>query len=262
MRSTDLVPFLPLLTSLLPSASAHGRITTITTPSGTIYPGFDPSDPQPSLPAWSTTAIGNVFVPPSDFNTSSPACHFNATAAPISIPVAPSDLLKLQWNEWPLSHKGPVLTYIAECASPCSSAKAASLRWNKIDELGWINATDPEGIQLGGTWGSDVLRRNGASWLVSIPDVPEGEYVLRHEIIALHVAEMLDGAQTYPQCVSVRVQGGAGGKRLDKGVLGSELYGERDKGILVDVHGNVTAYEIPGPKMWEGATRVKQPGEV
>ena len=73
---------------------------------------------------------------------------------------------------------------------------------------------------------------------------------------------MLDGAQTYPQCVSVRVQGGAGGKRLDKGVLGSELYGERDKGILVDVHGNVTAYEIPGPKMWEGATRVKQPGEV
>ncbi|KAK3197440.1 hypothetical protein GRF29_216g162704 [Pseudopithomyces chartarum] len=58
MRPTTF--FLPLL----PLVSAHGRITNITTPSGTIYPGFDPSAPRPSLPAWSTTAVGNVFVPP------------------------------------------------------------------------------------------------------------------------------------------------------------------------------------------------------
>lgn len=135
------------------------------------------------------------------------------------------------------------------------------LRWNKIDELGWINGTDPEGMMLGGTWGSDVLRRNGASWVVKVPDVVEGEYVIRHEIIALHVAEGVDGAQAYPQCVSLRVEG-KGGKELSGGVVGSELYGMRDRGVLVDIHGNVTGYEIPGPKMWSGVVRVKQPGEV
>lgn len=255
--------FLAVVGLTVPLASAHGRITNITTSSGDVYQGFDPASPKPSLVAWSASNLGNVFVPPSAFNTSSISCHFNATPGRLAVPVNSSSTLKLQWNEWPASHKGPVLTYLAACNGSCSSANAATLKWNKIDELGWINGSDPDGMGLGGTWATDVLRRNNASWMVQVPEgLIEGEYVLRNEIMALHVAEMVDGAQAYPQCVNLKISGGKGNKELDGGVVGSQLYGEHDKGILVSIHGNVTGYSIPGPEIWKGATRARQPGQA
>jgi hypothetical protein len=135
------------------------------------------------------------------------------------------------------------------------------LEWVKIDELGWLNSTGWNVIDLGGTWAANVLIANGFSWVVRIPEVlEEGSYVLRHEIIALHVAEKVDGAQAYPQCVNLRVARGMGaeGRRLEGGVKGEELYGSRDVGILVDVHGKIEEYKIPGPKVWAYATPVKQ----
>ena len=262
---TQISSFLPILTSLISIASAHGRITNITTSSGTVYHGFDPSFPEPSLVAWSASNLGNIYVTPSDFNTSSISCHYHATPGTLSIPTTPSSILKLQWNEWPSSHKGPILTYLAACNSTCATADSATLKWSKIDELGWMNSSDPDGLKLGGTWASDVLRRNGASWMIRVPDeLEEGEYVLRHEIIALHVAEQMNGAQAYPQCVNLKVAGRANGKgkSLDGGVLGRELYAKDDKGILVNVHGSIIEYQIPGPKVWDGAEIVRQPGEV
>jgi hypothetical protein len=116
-------------------------------------------------------------------------------------------------------------------------------------------------IDLGGTWAANVLIANGFSWVVRIPEVlEEGSYVLRHEIIALHVAEKVDGAQAYPQCVNLRVARGTGGegRRLDGGVKGEELYGSSDEGILVDVHRKIEGYKIPGPKVWAYATPLKQ----
>ncbi|KAK7181262.1 hypothetical protein DPSP01_003348 [Paraphaeosphaeria sporulosa] len=255
------------LTALLPTASAHGRITNITTPTGTVYQGWDPATPQAQLQdltAWRAANLGNVYVPPSQFNTSNITCHFNATPGALHIPTAPGDVLRVQWNEWPASHKGPVLTYLATCAGSCAGADKETLDWVKIDEVGWLNSSGADVLPLGGTWATDVLRANGASWLVKVPEaLVDGSYVLRHEIIALHVAEEVDGAQAYPQCVNLKVSGGGGkdAKKLEGGVVGEKLYGVRDKGVLVNIHGNVTGYEIPGPRVWEHATRFKQPNE-
>jgi cellulase len=47
-------------------------------------------------------------------------------------------------------------------------------------------------------------------------------------------------------------------RRLEGGVKGEELYGSSDEGILVDVHGKIQGYKIPGPKVWAYATPVKQ----
>jgi lytic cellulose monooxygenase (C1-hydroxylating) len=115
---------------------------------------------------------------------------------------------------------------------------------------------------LGGTWASDVLIANKASWTVKVPEMlVSGDYVLRHEIIALHVADQANGAQAYPQCVNLRVVGSSEGKKLEGGVVASELYGMRDKGILVDIHGNVTGYDIPGPRVWSHANEFRQPSK-
>lgn len=257
------------LLSLLPLAAAHGRITNITTSTGTVYTGWDPEfaerpGPAPPLTAWSASNLGNIFVPPSRFNTSDIACHFNAVPGALHVNMTAGDTLKLQWNEWPTSHVGPVLTYLAACNRSCSGVDKNALQWVKIDEQGWLNSTGWEEMMLGGTWAIDVLIANGFSWTVKIPAaLATGNYVLRHEIIALHVADQLDGAQTYPQCVNIRVAGGKGmgEKKLDGGVPATKLYGMRDKGILVDVHKKIAGYVIPGPKLWSGAMPMKQPNE-
>ncbi|KAF2118057.1 glycoside hydrolase [Lophiotrema nucula] len=252
------------LLGLLPVVSAHGRITNITTSSGAVYTGWDPalaleSTDLAPLAAWSASNLGNTFVPPSEFNTSDITCHFNATPGALHVNATAGESLKLQWNEWPVSHKGPVLTYLAACNSSCATADKNTLDWVKIDQLGWLNSS---GIEiLGGTWASDVLIAQDFSWFVKIPEgLEDGAYVLRHEIIALHVANDADGAQAYPQCVNIRVSGG-GAKRVEGGEVARKLYGERDKGILVDIHGNITGYDIPGPQLWKGATDYRQPGE-
>lgn len=259
----------PALISLATTVLAHGRIVNITTSSGTVYTGWDPemalkSTPIPQLAAWTASNLGNIFVTPAQFNTSNITCHYNAVPGPLHINTTAGDTLKLQWNEWPVSHKGPVMTYLAACNASCANADKTALQWVKIDQQGWLNSSGWE--QLGGTWASDVLIANGASWTVKIPQVlAPGYYVLRHEIIALHVANETNGAQAYPQCVNIKVGGGAvanqQAKKLQGGVLGDKLYSMTDKGILVDIHHKIGGYEIPGPKTWQYATQSKQPNE-
>jgi hypothetical protein len=270
MRSTATLASFVLAPVLV---SAHGRITNITTPSGTLYTGWDPevalsinTSSLPQLAAWSASNLGNIFVPPSSFNTSNITCHFNSAPGALHVNTTSGDTLKLQWNEWPTSHVGPVMNYLAPCNSSCTDADKEKLKWVKIDEMGWLNSTGSE-LGLGGTWASDLLIKNGFSWEVRIPEgLAEGAYVLRHEIIALHVANEVNGAQAYPQCVNIFI--GKNTKqsedvnKIEGGVVGSELYSATDKGILVDIHGNVTGYEIPGPKLWSRASwRAKQPAE-
>ncbi|KAF1834746.1 glycoside hydrolase [Decorospora gaudefroyi] len=258
------------LSSLPALAAAHGRITKVTTSSGVVYPGWDPASTSPSttltpphpLAAWSASNLGNVYIPPDQFDTSNIACHYNSVPGALHINATAGETLRLQWNEWPVSHVGPVMTYLAECTGSCADADKETLQWVKIDELGWLNSTGWDELMLGGTWASSVLIANGFEWMVKIPDMlAGGNYVLRHEIIALHVADEVDGAQAYPQCVNLRV-GRGGSMVLDGGVLGTQLYGIRDEGILVDVHRKMDGYQIPGPQLWSGATPLKQPNQL
>ncbi|KAF1935250.1 endoglucanase IV [Clathrospora elynae] len=264
------LPLLPLLFfSLSRLVSAHGRITQITTSTGAVYPGWDPAlaqspTPLPPLAAWSASNLGNIFVRPSQFNNSDIACHDKAVPGALHINTTAGDTLKLQWNEWPMSHVGPVMTYLAACNGSCANVKKEALEWVKIEELGWLNNTGWYKMGLGGTWASNVLIANGFSWLAKIPDVlAEGNYVMRHEIIALHVADQVDGAQAYPQCVNLRVAKGKDTpeKKLEGGILGTKLYGMVDAGILVDVHKKIAGYKIPGPRLWVGATPLRQPSQ-
>ncbi|KAF1843181.1 lytic polysaccharide monooxygenase [Cucurbitaria berberidis CBS 394.84] len=253
--------------SLFQLIAAHGRITNITTSTGSVYPGWDPEfakqpTPAPQLAAWTSSNLGNIFVPPSRFNTTDIACHYDAVPGALHVNTTAGDTLKLQWNEWPTSHVGPVLTYLAECNGSCASVEKSSLKWVKIDELGWLNSTGWDTLKLGGTWATDVLIANHFTWTIKIPAaLASGNYVVRHEIIALHVAEQLDGAQMYPQCFNIRVanEEGRGEQKLEGGVMGTKMYGMRDGGILVDVHKKIAGYEIPGPKLWSGAMKTRQP---
>lgn len=129
-----------------------------------------------------------------------------------------------------------------------SSATASSLSWTKISEAAWISGSNP------GTWVTDTMIASGNfSSTVKIPaKLKAGNYILRHEIIALHSAGSDNGAQAYPQCINLVVSG-SGTVSLPTGTASTSLYERTDPGILFNLYQSFTSYTIPGPALWTGA---------
>ena len=159
--------------------------------------------------------------------------------------VAAGGSIKLQWDTWPESHHGPVLDYLAKCAGDdCTSVSAGDLSFFKIDEKGLNDAAS-------NSWASDDLIKDGNAWTVTVPeDIAPGQYVLRHEIIALHSAQDANGAQNYPQCINIEVTGS--GTAEPAGVAATSLYTAKDAGISLNIYNGLTGYEIPGPAVYSG----------
>ncbi|RYP77412.1 hypothetical protein DL771_001207 [Monosporascus sp. 5C6A] len=240
-----------MLVAALASAatvSAHGHVTNVVV-NGVSYQGYDVtsfpymSNP-PTVAGWAASNTDNGFVEPNSFADPDIICHKTATPGGAHIEVAAGDSISIQWDTWPESHKGPMIDYLAACDGACESADKASLEFFKIDGAGYDAATK--------TWASDVLIKNGFSWLVKIPEnVAPGNYVLRHETIALHSAGQANGAQSYPQCINLQITGS--GTAKPSGVRGTELYKPDDAGILVNIYNGLSSYEVPGPALIDGA---------
>lgn len=224
-------------------ASAHGHVESIIV-DGAEFPGAIPSGADEANIGWAAENQDNGFVEPSSFGSEDIICHKGATASANAAPVAAGGSVTLNWNTWPESHKGPVIDYIAKCDPDCASADKASLAFAKIAEAGVV-----DGAEAPGTWATDDLMADGNSWTVTIPEsLAPGNYVLRHEIIALHSAGQAGGAQSYPQCINLEVTGS--GSASPEGVPATEFYTEDDPGILFDLYTAPIEYTIPGPALW------------
>lgn len=259
---------------LMSTAAAHSHIDYVTV-NGLMYPGYIPqvgaNNPAETV-GWSQTAIDDGFVPPSNYTSPDIICHKNGAPSRAHIPVSPGDKIHMQWNGWPASHVGPILSYLAPCDSSntnssdgCASVDKTKLEFSKIDDSAPVFFNESGGPP--GFWATNTLIANNNSWLVGLPPtLSPGAYVLRHELIALHYANRTDGAQNYPQCVNLWVTGGAGKrgaarsphdtkreadvlKRREKGQLATEMYHPNDPGIKINVYGNLTTYHIPGPTL-------------
>ncbi|KAK7737110.1 glycoside hydrolase 61 [Diaporthe eres] len=237
------------------SVAAHGHVTGINV-AGTWYEGYDPtsfpymSDP-PTVVGWTASDTDNGFVAPDAYASGDIICHKSATNAKGYATAKAGDTIEVYWNTWPTSHKGPVIDYLAKCAGDdCVTADKTALEFFKIDAVGLADASAD-------TWGSDQLVSNNNSWTLQIPStLATGNYVLRHEIIALHSAESADGAQNYPQCFNLAITGT--GSLQPSGTLGEALYKESDAGILVNIYNSLTSYDIPGPTQIAAGTNLAQ----
>ncbi|KAE8140169.1 glycosyl hydrolase family 61-domain-containing protein [Aspergillus pseudotamarii] len=228
--------------------AGHGYVSSIEV-DGTTYGGYlvdtyyYESDP-PELIAWSTNATDDGYVAPTAYDSSDIICHRGSAPGALSAPVAPGGTVKMTWNTWPDDHHGPIITYLAKCSGSCSDVDKTSLEFFKIDAGGLIDDTN-----IPGTWASDQLIDDSYSRSITIPtDIEAGYYVLRHEIIALHGAEDLDGAQNYPQCINLQVTGS--GTASPSGTLGTALYKDTDPGIYVDIWQSISSYTMPGPSLY------------
>lgn len=231
--------------------AAHGHIGEIKI-NGQTYQGYPASsapyeNPKVSRIAWSDTATDNGFVGPEAFGTSDIACHRSSAPGALSAKVAAGDKVELFWDTWPQSHKGPVIDYMAACDGDCSKASPAALNFFKIAEAGLV-----DGSSNPAKFASDDLVANNNSWTTTIPStLKAGNYVLRHEIIALHAGGQVNGAQNYPQCINLEVTGS--GSELPTGTPATKLYTATDAGIKFDIYKKLDSYPIPGPALAFGA---------
>lgn len=103
-----------------------------------------------------------------------------------------------------------MLDYLADCGADCSTVDKTQLKWFKIDGVGMTDVSkvgkqatptsrSNNKFQNPANFADDDMIANNNTWTVQIPaSIKAGNYVLRHETIALHQAQGVGGAQNYP----------------------------------------------------------------
>ncbi|KAF4548909.1 putative glycosyl hydrolase family 61 protein 5 [Elsinoe fawcettii] len=231
--------------ALLPLASAHGIVDDIIA-GGQPWSGKNPWVSVHS-PAWSADNKDYGYV--WDVNHINMTCHRGATPGTQYIPLAAGSNVKVKWSgSWP--HPGPTMSYLAKCQGSCTKANPADLKFFKIHHSGLLQ--NPNATSKDPYWGAYTIRDNNNTAVIKLPtNISPGNYVLRHEIIALHSAFNETGVQFYPQCINLKVSGG--GNLQPEGVPATKLYGQKDPGILINIWWpSPTKYAIPGPTVAAG----------
>ncbi|KAK3670932.1 hypothetical protein LTR78_009210 [Recurvomyces mirabilis] len=238
----------------LPAVSAHGYVASVIS-GGTTYAGASPqwfySSTKPTQAGWFAYNQDNGFVAPSEYGDNNITCHKGATPGNTYVPVTAGSTISLVWNTWPDSHHGPVINQMAKCSGECTSVDKTTLKFFAVQNTGLINDASPPG-----TWATDNLIANKFTGTLKIPaGLAAGNYVLRHEIIALHSAGNADGAQSYPNCINLKVTGSGTETPCASGAdcrAGTALYKSTDPGILISIYSAISSYTMPGPAVWSG----------
>lgn len=174
--------------SALPYVSSPGRNSTSRPPNPVVRPPTN------------TPQAGNS--PVTSVDSDDIRCNASPSAASGLCDVSAGDTIAVEMHEQPGdrdcdnpaiggNHYGPVMVYLSAVDDAASAD--GSDPWFKIGEFGYDTETD--------TWGTDVLNENCGQFEATIPaDLPEGDYLLRAEAIALHTAAQAGGAQFYMSC--------------------------------------------------------------
>ncbi|KAJ6594824.1 glycoside hydrolase, partial [Mycena capillaripes] len=230
--------------SLLASVAAHGWVGTLTI-AGKPYKGNPPLEQLPygAAPPSAIRQIG-AALPVTNVALPDLTCgHAAAPRGALVASAAPGDTLLVDWDtaagNW-FHNVGPMIAYLANCgATSCADFDAREARWFKIAE---------EGMNENGNWAQARLDDGSPARVTLPPTLAPGNYLFRYEIIALHNARFVSGAEFYPCCAQLKVSGNGTGRPADSELVSLPgAYAARDRGILVDVYNMNGAYEFPGP---------------
>ncbi|KAJ7109730.1 glycoside hydrolase family 61 protein [Mycena crocata] len=237
MKSAALVVSL-FATSIIPAA-AHGWVGSIAVAGKTYQGNGLGTSGAPSVIRQVDTNSPVTSV--SDPNLT---CGPNAQPAQDTASANPGDTIDVNWvstaGAW-FHDVGPMLTYLASCGSEsCSQFDASQSMWFKIQEAGRDSS---------GKWVQAQLNTGAPAQLTLPSNLAPGNYLLRHEIIALQNGVSQGGAEFYASCSQLNVGGaGSGSPTANELVKLPGAYSATDPGILVDVYSNRDAdYTFPGP---------------
>jgi len=176
----------------------------------------------------------------------------------VSGAIAAGDKVKAHWKQW--THRpASVLVYMAKCPGSCDSFDGAGKVWFKIDQAGLISGTQNAGI-----WAGDTIT-DTLAWTSTVPaTLAPGNYLMRHELIAVHQA---NNPQFYPEC-SQWVVSGSGTAAPPSSALVSfpGAYSASDPGIAFNIDSasamTSTTYQVPGPAVWNGSGSAPAPSSA
>jgi len=236
--------FTTLVLSLLAAASsvsAHGYVSSFTA-NGKTYQGNVPNNPKFDSPI----RLINDISPVKGANNPNILCGPNAQKAKVVAPVTAGSTVKFGWRaspnqEWP-HNTGPIMNYMAKCDGNCANFDASKARWFKVSQ---------DGRNGNGAWvQADLMAGKEVS--MTIPkELAPGQYLIRHEIIALHLATTKGGAEFYDSCIQVDVKGSGTGVPTET-VSFPGAYKDSDPGIFdPNVFNAKSTYKFPGPKVVE-----------
>ncbi|KAI0379312.1 lytic polysaccharide monooxygenase [Hypomontagnella monticulosa] len=253
------------LLALATSATAvlgHGHVRRVIA-NGVSYPGFEfwATGDESQTVTWHFTTQDEGPVPISSINGPDIVCHLGATNAQRSIPVAAGSQLKVvRFNtRGGYEHPGPELHYLASCGDAgCAKIDKKNLKFFKIYEKGLVKGGMADSPQK---WASTEIHKRVQpegegfidTYTVNIPaNIKPGQYVLRHELIALHRAQIGD-TEFYPQCINLEITGS--GTQQPEGVAATELYHSNDPGVALNIWVDLQSYKIPGPAVASGLSK-------
>ncbi|KAH7332556.1 glycoside hydrolase family 61 protein F [Rhizoctonia solani] len=170
-------------------------------------------------------------------------CNAGAVPAPIIAQVTAGSNMALNWTTWPESHIGPTITYMARAPSDIKEwSPGTSAVWFKVAEQGLVN----------GKWAAtDILTENKSIYTFKIPaSLKAGQYLIRHELIALHSAFSAGGAQFYPACIQVEVTGSGTETGPSSLVSFPGAYKATDPGIMTHSHVDHETFGIHSSSVW------------
>lgn len=238
----------------------HGFVYKVTIDSETYTGNFPASDdPFSSVVRGISTADPVMNATNPDLN-----CGPAASLAQEVADAQPGSTLSFDWREanlswWP-HNTGPMLTYMTSCGSTsCAQYNSPTAKWFKIQQIG--RKTDGSG-----QWAQADLMTGGLAVVTLPSNIASGNYLIRHEIIALHQANVLQGAQFYPSCTQLRVGGNQTGTPDENDLVTLPgAYHDDDPG-LYDPNNNFydpsANYTFPGPPIAAFASLTTSPGST
>jgi len=203
-----------------------------------------------TTPAWVNVRQTNNYdtqAPVTDVTSADFTCYDTQTnptgTETITVP-AGSELGIM--SDGTIYHPGVVNVYMAKASNGnvSSFSGASGDVWFKVYE---ISAVTNGGESI------TFPAQNLPGVTFTLPsELPSGQYLVRMEAIALHVAETYGGAQFYISCGQINVTGGGSGTPGPLVAIPG-VYTGYEPGILIDIYDPIPAnYTQPGPAVWSG----------
>ncbi|KAK1222401.1 hypothetical protein PQX77_014734 [Marasmius sp. AFHP31] len=241
MHSTALL--IPVL--LAAYASAHGFVAEAHI-GDHKHTGNSVGNPGKDSIIWQLGDVGPI----KGANNPDLTCGHGAHQAKLVADAMPGDTMTFDWRDgdgeksWP-HDVGPLLTYMASCGDKaCNEFNPSDAKWFKIMESGMLSD---------GKWKQAELKNGGVIHATIPKNLAPGNYMVRTEMIALHLANQKGGAEYYVDCLQTRVGGNQNGKPADSDTVKFPGgYSDDDPGIFVrKLYDGMkpSEYVIPGPKI-------------
>ncbi|KAF2000379.1 lytic polysaccharide monooxygenase [Amniculicola lignicola CBS 123094] len=239
-----------LVSALSLRVRAHGGIWNYSI-AGTWQPGY-----FPYYPAEGQSSIQRHwadFRPIYDVSSPYLVCNNPGSNAEKYADIPAGGEIKAYYPGWP-HDIGAIIVWMAYCGvqpDACFSFDGIGKHWFKIRQVGL-----EDGTIRNGQWALKELLTSNYTWTTTIPtSLHEGAYLIRHEIIALHVPYT---PEFYPECAHLYVSGSGQEKPSEQYLVDiTGVWKANDPSLNLTIYEEPTAsktqWVIPGPPVWRGS---------